>query len=365
MHVQTTSQGRWIHRFFIRLLTIVLGVLVYWTLGFMVDDIRTIPGPKYEDIEHQHVDPALVTQRLHLEKRIAELSRTLENQREKQKIVGDSSNNLQQTMTQLLELQTLGLQKNIPFSETEQTNFTTSLNLFLDNQKKYQELSQAVAEMLEQKQDLLLEKEQIEQQLEQQREPARKEYNALNRSHKLQMAFFQLAILVPILVLAMILIIKKRTSIYAHLFWALGAATLIKVALVMHEYFPSKYFKYVFIAALLVAVTRLLMYFIRSSAFPKTEWLLKQYREAYERFLCPVCDYPIRIGPRRYLFWTRRTVNKIVVPGNPCSEQEEAYTCPSCGSNLFAECSVCHKIRHTMLPSCRHCGALKDISARV
>ena len=217
--------------------------------------------------------------------------------------------------------------------------------------------------MLEHKQELVRAKDLTEQEINKQRQPARNEYNALSRKHRQNLAFLQLAILLPILLAAVIVIIRKRSSIYFPLFLAFGAATLIKVFLVVHAYFPSKYFKYILIGGLLLVVARLLIYFIRSIAFPKTEWLVRQYREAYERFLCPVCEYPIRIGPRRFLFWTRRTVNKVVIPTERADrpDQEEKYTCPSCGSELFEECSSCHKIRHSMLPHCSHCGAGKEI----
>jgi len=360
MNTETKSKGTWIHRFAIRLFTLVLAVLVFWVLGFFVDDIRSIRGPDYAAIEQKHLDKDLAAKRLALEKQIADLSRQIENQTEKQRVVGDSSRNLQQTINQLLEHQKLGAQKGIASSETEQANITSSLNLFLDNQRKYQELSQAVSDMLERKQGLVQEREQAEQELDEQRRPAMEEFSALGEKHRLKLAFLQLAILLPILAAAAGVIIKKRSSVYFPLFLAFGAATLIKVTLVVHEYFPSKYFKYILIGGLLVVVVRLLIHFIRTIAFPKTTWLVKQYREAYERFLCPVCEYPIRIGPRRYLFWTRRTVNKIVVPGDH-GLQEEPYTCPSCGSPLFEECPSCHKVRHAMLPNCSHCGAEKEI----
>ncbi|MHB8971579.1 MAG: right-handed parallel beta-helix repeat-containing protein [Pirellulaceae bacterium] len=77
------------------------------------------------------------------------------------------------------------------------------------------------------------------------------------------------------------------------------------MAVVIHEY--------ILILSLLLAVGGLLVYFIRSIAFPKVQWLAKQYREAYKRFLCPVCAYPIRTGPRRFLFWTRRTRNRTMI----------------------------------------------------
>jgi len=360
MKTDVKSKGTWIHRFAIRLFTVVLTVLVFWLLEFLVEDIRSIRGPDSAAIEKKHLDKDLVAKRATLEEQIADLTRQIENQKAKQGVVGDSSRNQQQTITQLFELQKLGIQKSIPFSDTEQANFTSSLNLFLENQKKYQELSQTVSDMLDRKQGLVQERAQAEQEIEKQRLPAIGEYQILSTKHRLKLAFLQLAILLPILVVAAAIIIKKRDSIYFPLFLAFGVATLIKVALVVHEYFPTKYFKYVLIVSLLLVVARLLIHFIRTSAFPKLQWLVKQYREAYERFLCPVCEYPIRIGPRRFLFWTRRTVNKIVVPADR-GDQEEAYTCPSCGSGLFEECSSCHKIRHALLPHCAHCGGEKDI----
>jgi hypothetical protein len=360
MKTDVKSKGTWIHRFAIRLFTLVLAVLIFWVLGFFVDDIRSMRGPDYGTIEQKHLDKELVAKRVALEIQVANLTRQIENQTEKQRVVGDGSRNLQQTINQLIELQKLGMQKSIAFSETEQANFTSSMKLFLDNQKKYQELSQTVSDMLERKQGLVREKEQTEQEIERQRQPARDEFNKLSEKHRLKLAFFQLAILLPILIIAAAVIIKKRSSIYFPLFLACGAATLIKVALVVHEYFPSKYFKYILISGLLIVVARLLIYFIRTIAFPKAQWLVKQYREAYERFLCPMCEYPIRTGPRRFLFWTRRTVNKIVVPGDH-GILEEIYTCPSCGCNLFEECPSCHKVRHAMLPNCSHCGTEKEI----
>lgn len=357
---EVKSKGTWLHRFAIRFFTLLLAVLIFWVLGFLIEDIRSIRGPDYAAIEKSHVDKNLIAKRDTLEKQVANLTRQIVNQTEKQRVVGDSSRNLQQTINQLLELQKLGMQKNIAFSDTEQANFTTSLNLFLDNQKKYQELSQTVSDMLEKKQGLVQEKDQTEQQIDKQRQPARDEYNILSQRHRLKLAFLQLAILLPILVVAAGVIIRKRSSIYFPIYLAFGAATLVKVVLVVHEYFPIKYFKYILIGGLLLVVARLLVYFIRTIAFPRKQWLVRQYREAYERFLCPVCEYPIRIGPRRFLFWTRRTVNKVVVPGNR-GYQEEQYTCPSCGSGLFEECSSCHKVRHAMLPNCSYCGAEKEI----
>ncbi|MCP4158659.1 MAG: hypothetical protein GY760_01185 [Deltaproteobacteria bacterium] len=354
------SKGTWITRFAIRFFTIILAVLIFWILGFFVKDIKSIRGPNYYNIERKHIDQGLVNKKILLENQIDNLSRQIQTQQERQRLIGDSSQNLQQTINQLLELQKLGFQKNIVFSKREQANFTNSLNLFLENQKKYQKLYQTISNLLQKKYNLEDKRKHIKQQIEKQRGPARVEYDTLSEKHRLKLAFFQLALLIPLLTLSSILIIKKRLSIYFPFFLAFGGAALLKVTLVIHEYFPSRYFKYILIIMLLIVVARLLFNFIRSIAFPKIQWLIKQYREAYERFLCPVCEYPIRTGPRRFLFWTRRTVNKIIVPEN-ADKAEELYTCPSCGTMLFEECSSCHKVRHALLPHCLYCGNKKTI----
>ncbi len=359
MRERQKPKGPWINRFAIRFLAVILAVVLFWFLGFLVEDIKSIRGPKYDEVEKRHVEQSLVERKETLDKQITDLNRKISNRTEEQRIVGDSSKNLQLTINQLLDLQKLGIQKNLPLSESEQSNLTASLNHFLESQKKYQELNAKISELTGQKRVLEDERRVIERQIHQQRIPAQEEFSKLSSRHRLKLAFFQLLILVPLLLIAVFLIIKKRSGIYFPFFLAFGGATLVKVGFVIHEYFPTRYFKYILIIALLLAIGRLLIHLIRTVAFPKAQWRVKQYREAYERFLCPVCEYPIRIGPRRFLYWTRRTVNKVI----PQTDQtgEEVYTCPSCGTALFEECSSCQEIKHSLLPHCQHCGAEKEI----
>ena len=359
MSTQQKPKGPWIHRFSIRLFTVILAILVYWVLGFFVEDIESIEGPQYDVIEKTHVDQQLVDKQKELESGIAEVDRSISNKRDEMKIVSDSSRNLQKTINQLIELQKLTIQKSVSLPEREQATLSGSLSHFLDSQKLYQSHNTELSQLTDKKRTLESEQLGIEKQIEQQREPAREEYRKLSEKHDMRLACLQLLILIPLLAAGAFLIVKKRSSIYFPLFLGYGAATLLKVSLVIHEYFPSKYFKYVLILGLLVAVAKLLVYFIRVVAFPRAQWLTKQYREAYERFLCPICEYPIRTGPRKFLFWTRRTVNKIVLPKN--APEDEAYACPACGTALFEECSECHKIRHALLPHCQHCNTEKKI----
>ena len=357
-------KGPWINRIASRTLTFILGILIYWLLGFLVEDIKQTRGPDYQKIEKRHVDASLTKRNSELADSVAALDRQMKDQKEEQRLVGDSSQNLQKTIDQLLDLKRLSIEKEIELPEAEQNNLTTSLTAFLESQKTYQDLNKRITENAAQQRKLEAEVRTLNATIEDQRRPARDEYNKLEEKHHLRLAAYQLAILTPLLLIGGFLIIKRRSSIYFPLYFASGGATLLKVILVIHDYFPTRYFKYILIGVLLIVVGRILIHFIRMVAFPKTQWLLRQYREAYERFLCPMCEYPIRTGPRRFLYWTRRTVTKRglqVADGG--GNTEETYTCPACGTELYTECNSCSKIRHALLPNCQHCGVKKEVAS--
>jgi len=359
MKTQQKPKGPWIHRFSIRLFTVILAILVFWVQGFLVKDIRSIKGPQYDEIEKKHVDQQLVEKQKKLEADIAGVDRDIQNKRNEMQIVNDSSRNLQSTINQLIELKKLTVEKSVKLPEKEQASLSGSLTHFLESQKLYQTHNAELSKLTERKRKLEADKLTTEEELARQREPAHEEFRTLCEQHHMRLACLQLLILIPLLIVGAFLIVKKRESIYFPMFIGYGAATLLKTSLVVHEYFPSRYFKYVLIVGLLIAVAKLLIYFIRVVAFPKAQWLTKQYREAYERFLCPICEYPIRTGPRKFLFWTRRTVNKLVLPKD--SPKDEPYSCPACGTVLFEECPACHSIRHSLLPHCQHCNAEKRV----
>jgi len=363
MSLRTKPKGPWVHRFSIHLLTVLLAILVFWVLGFFDTDIRSIKGPQYDQIKEKYVNQQLLVEQQKLTSEIGKVERDIGNTTEEMRIVSDSTQNLQKTIRQLIELQKLTIQKLASIPETGQPNLSRSLARFLENQKRYQAYHERLSELSDQKRTLEAERLKIGQQIEQQRQPAELEYKRLSERHRIRIACLQLLVLVPLFAIGAFLVIKKRDSIYLPLFLGYGVATLLKMVLVIHEYFPSRYFKYVIAAALLIVVVKLLVHVIRVVAFPKARWLTKQYREAYERFLCPVCEYPIRTGSRKFLFWTRRTVNNVVLPTRQSSEEcsDERYACPACGTSLFEECPECHKVRHSLLPYCQHCNAEKEM----
>jgi predicted RNA-binding Zn-ribbon protein involved in translation (DUF1610 family) len=348
-------KGTWIFRFTVWFFTVVLAFLVFWLLGFLVQDIRSVEGPQFGDIEKRYVDRALLDKGEDLDKEIADAARQMDQLKEKQNLLGESTRNLQSTINQLLELQRLRIEKALTFPESQQKTFTDSLDLFLENQKRFQSLNNDIAKLADDKASLEAEKRRVEASLEAQRRPAFAEYQKVHRAHDLKLAFFQLLILVPVLILAAVLVAKKHGTAYFPIFLALALSTLVRVSLVIHEYFPSRFFKYVLLLGLLVVVTRLLVHFIRSIAYPRLQELLRQHKEAYRHFLCPICDYPIRRGPLRFAFWNRRSVRSLRISPETTVIDEE-YVCPACGTRLFQKCASCHAVRHSLLPYCEHCG---------
>lgn len=348
-------KGPWIHRFSIRIFTVIFALLVFWTLGFFVEDIESIDGPSYAAIEGAHVDQQLLKTVRIITAGIAKVENDIAQKREEMQIANNSSHNLQKTINQLIDLQRLSIQKSVTLSDTAQASLASSIEHFLESQKLYQQRNTQFSKLTERKRHLEAERSKIQEQIEQQRIPAQREFMQQSAKHAMYLAYLQLLILLPLLAIGAFLIVKYRASIYFPFFFGYGGAILLKVSLVIHEYFPSRYVKYILIFGLLIAVTKLLIYFIQTVAFPKAQWLVRQYREAYESFLCPVCEYPIRTGPRKFLFWTRRTVNKVVLPND--NGKETPYVCPACGTTLLETCTECQGIRHSLLPYCQHCRA--------
>lgn len=351
-----SPKGPWTQRFGVVFFAILAGVLVFWLLGFVVDDIGEIPGPQQSDVDRRFLDPALVAQAEAIDRESTSVATQIENQKARQTLLRDSTTSSQQTMNQLLELQKQNSQNGVKASEAERNALAQSETLFLANQTKYQSLNEEIARRSEQQRSLEERKKEVEARLAGQKEKAAKELESLQEGHRLRVAAFQLLFLLPILAVAAWFILKRRASLYASLIFAFGIATLAKVILVIHENFPTRYFKYIVLLASLAVVVRMVVYLTQATTFPKTAALLKQYREAYERFLCPICEYPIRRGPMKFSYWNRRSIRKLAPLATVTSAPDEPYTCPSCGSHLFAVCPHCQHVRHALLPFCESCG---------
>lgn len=336
-------------------------MLVYWLLGFVVRDLATWPGPVYAELELRMLPSELLQETQTLRDTIASAKQAIAEQQQRQTVLRDSTTNSERTMNQLLEIQRMKLQQNTPLTEIESQALGESEQLFLANQRRYQEINEQVSALSEQLRELESRDRTAQKTLEAARLPVREEYQRLQNRHQVQVAALKLTFLVPLLAVAVWLFLKKRASAYVLLSHGFGLAVLIKVGMVMHEHFPRRYFKYVLMGVALAVVARVLVYLLRMVAHPKLDWLLKQYREAYEHHLCPLCAYPIRRGPLKYLFWNRRSVKRLRVSPSELTAAEEPYVCPACGTPLYEECPACRGVRHALLPVCARCGTQKAI----
>ncbi len=342
-------------RSLITFLAIVFAVLFFWLLGFLTDDIGSMKGPDFELTKVKHVDAELENEKKALDSELAKIKRDINNKKEQRAILKDSTNNLQNTIKQLLEIQKQSLEKGLKFPAESSDTLAKSQGQFLENQKEYQALNSLIGDLTSTQQGQKNKLLSISESLEEQNKEARKEYNELWKVHRMKVAVLKLAALLPLFLAASWLFIKKRSTKYAPLIYAAFITIFIKVSLVAHEYFPSKYFKYAAILVVIGVVIKILVYLITRISAPKKDWLIKQYQEAYDKYACPICTKPMRIGPLRYV---TNLKSKVLNAAGIDSEslQQQPYTCPSCGMDLYENCDACGKVCHSLLPFCEHCG---------
>lgn len=347
------KKGTRIHRLGVWGFAGLLALLFIWLLGFVMTDIGRIAGPDFRVLEAKYVDSNLVKRKAEIERELHRLEVDISNQKQVQDILRNSTENSQRTMNQLLDLRRRNLEKSLPPTPDEQRALEESQALFLKNQEEFQKANEQISQLVARQMALQEEMANLEEQIAAQRAPAQEEFDRLYRRHSLKLASIKLLILLPLLFVAVWLVLKKRASAYKPIFYAFAFAVFWRTAQVIHEHFPSALFKYIAVVAGIVAVLAILIYLIRMISAPRKEWLLKQHREAYNRRVCPICAYPIQLGIAAGILGSKRLAAATELPGG----EDEPYTCPSCGQALFSACEACGKIRHVLLPFCRHCGA--------
>lgn len=348
--------GTWTQRWLVRAFSVLFGILSYMLVAFLLEDIRDLPGPDYEAMLAERVPEDLRLQTGVLQKEMTSLQTEFGVQQNRQSLLSGSTRNAQTTMDQLLEFQRLSLDKGVTPSAEEQQALAESQQRFLANQTEYQRLNEQVVQLQERKIALEARQRAHDEELGQATAPVYEEFKQLSEQHEFMLAWAQLGVLIPLLVLGMVLFYRNRESPYVSLYLALAVAMGAKALRVILQHFPAEFFRYVLVVTFLVIVIRAVIVVVRSITHPRQDVLLRRFREAYETFLCPICDFPIRRGPRKHLYWTRRTVKKLALPTTIPAEPERAYCCPSCSTQLFVECPECHAVRHSLLPTCEHCG---------
>lgn len=355
------NTGPWAHRVAFGVFTVVLGVLCYWLISFVLSDVSDRPTPDYSAIEQEMLDESLVADSKDIDAKLASNARSIADERQRQQVLRESTAEAQRTMNQLLDFQRLALDKGVNPTPEEQKALADSQQLFLNNQQQFQSLNETVTQLEETQRELDARRRSVDERLVEARKPVQEEFDRQWETYRWQTAAIKLAVLLPLLVLAAFAWQKLRGTLYVPLAYAFDAAVALHLILVMHEYFPQRYFRYLLIGAALVAVLRILIFLVRQVAKPKTDWLVRQFREAYEKFVCPVCSFPIRRNALAQSAWARGpTSPAAMLPSLPVvGAKDEPYTCPCCAVTLFEECPQCHGLRHALLPACEHCGATK------
>jgi len=352
-------RGTWWQRFLIWVFGIALALLFYWLLGFILQDIGRLRGPDWNELEAERLDPVLrqTTERLNNE--LAEVKRQIENEERRQRLLQESTASSQKTLSQLLELQRMSLEQQAILPEDQQQALAESQRLFLENQEKDQQLNESLAALYERQSSLTDEQRENDAKLNEAQVPLRVEFEQRLRRHRLRVAAIKIGVLTPLLIVGGWLFARFRNSAYAPMVYAFDVAVLAKTFLVMHEYFPSEYFRYILIVSALAVIGWLLARLLSIVARPSRDLRLKQYRESYAAFMCPMCQYPIRRGPLKFMAWTPRSLRRASKPLAGVSD--EPYTCPACTTPLYEKCPSCGATRHALLPACEHCGVGKNV----
>jgi ABC-type sugar transport system permease subunit len=354
------AKGTFWMRFSILLLAIVFGILVYWSAGFLLDDIRVISMPDRKAFFEQHIDKSLQAQLDVLEARLLELDHKQNLISQQRGFIQDSSGSLKITVDNLFTLKNRDQQL---ISEAQFKHILATLDKIIQIQDEFKETADRYLQTTNERFELGKDIAALKKRIERQKADVQKQFSDKLHKHNIRTTIVKMAFLLPLVFACTVLLVAKRKSIYRLIYFSASVAIYSKTALVIHDRFPSRYFKYILTLAMLALVGWGFAWLIRRLVKPKLETLLKQYRQAYERFLCPVCEYPIRTGPRKHLYWTRRTVHKTALaPNQGRQDGDEPYSCPACGTGLFETCEACGKICHSLLPNCQHCGDKKTIT---
>ena len=355
------AKGTFLARCSIVLLAVVFGGLAYWSVGFLLNDIRVIHMPDRKAFFRTHTNESLNDELEALEMQLQELEHEHKLISQQRAFIKDSSSSLKITVDNLFRLKNRDQEL---ISEEQFGQVVSSLDKIIHIQEEFKTTASHYIRITNDKFALQKQMAALKRRIEAEREACQKLFSKKMHRHRVRTTIVKMLLLIPLVLACTILLVKKRKSIYRLIYGSTAVAIYIKTSLVIHDHFPSRYFKYILTICMLGLVGWGFGWLIRRLVRPKLETLLKQYRQAYERFLCPVCEYPIRTGPRKYLFWTRRTVHKTALTGSVTSSEhlEEPYTCPSCGSRLFEKCETCGGISHSLLPSCQHCGAEREIT---
>ncbi|MBT3339866.1 MAG: hypothetical protein HOM34_07240 [Planctomycetes bacterium] len=332
----------------IRAMSALLTVLLIWLFSFFLSDIDDIQGPLRADFDSKTLNAVVVSQELALKQTIASQDSAIERQGEIQERLATSMSNAEQTLRQVTDLQRFQRERGAPTSDEEQASLTRAQSRFMDAQDAFEEANATIATLEAQRWDSKSNLAQVQTQLGGERKKSHQAFQEAWDGHRTVLGVAKLGFIVPVLLLSAFLFRKHRKSLLRPILLAFLLSSFWKVGTVMHDHFPSEFFKYIAIFAALIIVTAFLVFLLKSSAKPDTNALLRRRGEGYQKGLCPECSFP----------FAGKGFGKVKTSrgGEDGMSVQMDYNCPSCGTGLFEKCNDCGGRRHSLLPHCVHCG---------
>jgi predicted RNA-binding Zn-ribbon protein involved in translation (DUF1610 family) len=320
-------------RWTVRLLSIVILFLFGGLLTFVLDDIDDIRGPLRQNFESQQVEAGLVDHIQELQQKTKGMKLAVGRQEEIQENLRSSMAVAQETMEQMTGLHRLSLERDLAPSEEQVRALSEAQTRFIKAQENFEAANQSIADLNTQLHTTESKLAAAKVKFSLQQRPGRRAWEDAWNQHTFMVAIYKLSFIIPVFLFAAWVVGKKRKSTYRSIHIALLVAAFWHLGTVMHEHFPSDFFKYIAIAAGILIVLFFLMRMLQNMNAPQPDALLRRRREAYCKHLCAECGYPFP------------------------ADHSTAHHCPSCGTGLFEACHGCGQSRHSLLPHCEHCGS--------
>lgn len=346
--------------------SIFLSLLFIWLIGFVLSDVGDFKELNRAEVTRKYVGEQLEARDKALRAQLEQVNWKIKQSEESEKFLSGSIDSSRQTIEQMRDLQRLSLEKTGDVPPEQQDALSEAETAFLRDQASLKTTRDELRTQRERKLEAEREHSGVKAQMNERRREADLEYFTLFKKQRTMTGLLKLGILLPAVFAAAWLFARKRSGAFAPIVHAVGIAVACHLTWIIHSHFPMEFFKYVYILAAILIVLRMLWALIGSAVRPSAALLLKRYREAYRKAQCPVCGHPILRGTAQLVEMAvqGRIHKRVSLNVNTGLEEEERpYTCPSCGETLFEECGSCRRVRHALLPSCRHCGTMKEEEA--
>jgi hypothetical protein len=186
--IETEPRGTWWQRLLIAIFSLALTLLFFWALGFILQDIGRLPGPDWNRLSGDRLDPVMAATTARLGEEQAAIKRQIENEERRRQVLRDSTATSQKTLGQLLELQRMSLEQQTSLPEEQQQALAESQRVFLANQQRDQDLTESISDHQERQAAIAEELRQHLEHVNVVQTPVREEYQRLQTSHRLRLA---------------------------------------------------------------------------------------------------------------------------------------------------------------------------------